>query len=349
MNENVYYVYGYIRLDYNNYFYIGKGKKNRCYQMQNRSKHFENIIKNIPCAIEIIESNLSEQDAYLKEAEIIENLVFNEGYSIYMSGFEQNKCQHLVNRYWGGLGGSGGVSKPASVIEAVKKSRTGKNGSLNGMSKKIVLLNNLEIFDSIRLAEIKYNISGIVRCCKKINKYCGIYENGEKMVWRYYTDYLTMSIEEIELALNNAKIGRSKNNNSFYGKNHSEETKTKLRELNIGKKQSTETKSKYNRKGEKNSMYGKKGITNPNYGKPKSSECKLKLSKSNGTKIKCIELNIIFNSLNEAEKEMFNLYNLKINRKTIVNRMKEYSNKKWCGEIVIDGKMQQLHWEYVNL
>ena len=45
--ENIFYVYGYIRLDTNTYFYIGKGKNNRCKRLDNRKQHFMNIF-NIP-------------------------------------------------------------------------------------------------------------------------------------------------------------------------------------------------------------------------------------------------------------------------------------------------------------
>ena len=41
---NDFYVYGYIRLDTNTYFYIGKGHSNRWLRLDNRKKHFLNIL-----------------------------------------------------------------------------------------------------------------------------------------------------------------------------------------------------------------------------------------------------------------------------------------------------------------
>ena len=43
MEEKIYYVYAYIRLDTNTFFYIGKGKDNRYLRLDNRKEHFMNI------------------------------------------------------------------------------------------------------------------------------------------------------------------------------------------------------------------------------------------------------------------------------------------------------------------
>ena len=50
MEERKYYVYGYIRLDTNTYFYIGKGCKNRLYRLEDRNKHFLNIVNKVQCS-----------------------------------------------------------------------------------------------------------------------------------------------------------------------------------------------------------------------------------------------------------------------------------------------------------
>lgn len=99
---NDYYVYGYIRLDNNTYFYIGKGRNKRYMNRSNRSEEFNYIVKNIPYTIQIIANYLSEDDAYNIEEMIIKDLVFNKGYSISIYGFRKNDICHLVNRSWGG-------------------------------------------------------------------------------------------------------------------------------------------------------------------------------------------------------------------------------------------------------
>lgn len=109
MDENkIYYIYAYIRLDTNTYFYIGKGKNNRWKRSDNRSKYFLNILNSTDCVVEILYDNLTESDAFLKEMEIIEDLVLNEGYSIYIPEFyEKDNEKQLVNKTWGGEGTTG--------------------------------------------------------------------------------------------------------------------------------------------------------------------------------------------------------------------------------------------------
>ena len=106
--EKEYYVYAYVRLDTNTFFYIGKGKNNRYIRLDNRKQHFMNIFNSVDCAVEILYDNLTEKDSFKLEIETIEDLVFNEGYSIDIPNFcEKNEICNLVNCTWGGEGTSG--------------------------------------------------------------------------------------------------------------------------------------------------------------------------------------------------------------------------------------------------
>ena len=105
--------------------------------------------------------------------------------------------------------------------------------------------------------------------------------------------------------------------NPFYGKQHTEETKEKLREINTGKTHSEETKRKISKNhrdvsGENNPNYGLHE-EHPFYGKQHSEETKEKLSKArigkyckgenpNAKKIICLETMEIFNSIMEASE-----------------------------------------------
>lgn len=126
MEENRYYVYGYIRLDINSYFYIGKGSGRRCFDIWNRSGYFLNILDKVPCVVEILYDNLTEDEAFYYEEKTIEDLVFNEGYSISIKNIKRNNEQHLANRCWGGGTNNGYHHTPESK-EKLSKAHTGKH------------------------------------------------------------------------------------------------------------------------------------------------------------------------------------------------------------------------------
>ena len=130
--ERRYYVYGYIRLDTNTYFYIGKGTGIRYKRIDLRSKHFKNILNTTECAVEIIEDNLTEEEALELEQTLIESLVFEEGYSIEFDHYtDKNEgFNHLVNNTFGGEGISG-----YKHTDATKKKCT-HYGESNGMYGK---------------------------------------------------------------------------------------------------------------------------------------------------------------------------------------------------------------------
>ena len=104
-----YYVYIYWRLDINEPFYIGKGTGYRWKRLNRDNNHFNNIVKKYPIAVEIVKDNLTEEQALGIECFLINQLVFEEGYSIDIQNnrSKNRKTQHLVNCTWGGEGTSG--------------------------------------------------------------------------------------------------------------------------------------------------------------------------------------------------------------------------------------------------
>lgn len=73
MNDiNNFYVYRHIRLDTTTPFYVGKGKGNRAFlKERKRSKYWNNIVNKYGYKIEIIEKDLTEEQAFAKEIEFI--------------------------------------------------------------------------------------------------------------------------------------------------------------------------------------------------------------------------------------------------------------------------------------
>ena len=83
----------------------------------------------------------------------------------------------------------------------------GKHGSECSNSKKVICLNSLEIFDSaVDGAKNKdCNNSKLSMCCRGERLSCGE-ENGIRLVWMYFDDYVLLSREEID---NKIKLANS--------------------------------------------------------------------------------------------------------------------------------------------
>ena len=78
-------------------------------------------------------------------------------------------------------------------------------------------------------------------------------------------------------------------NNPMYGKNHSKETKEKISKANKGKIVSKETREK---------------LSKSSRGRTHSEETKRKISKANEIPIYCVELDRVFNSCKECAEEL---------------------------------------------
>ena len=127
--------------------------------------------------------------------------------------------------------------------------------------------------------------------------------------------------------------------NSFYGKEHTEETKNRLSSIRIEKGLA---------KGKNNPNYGKRGNLSPIKGRRHSEEELNKMRKNSPlrTSVRCIELDRVFLSLTQVEKEMKRDYGIKIARKQLAKRLHGEIKTDWYGEIEINGELVKLHWEY---
>lgn len=68
---NKFYTYIHIRLDTNTVFYVGKGFGNRAYEKRGRNPYWHRIVDNYGYRVEIVFYNLTEQEAFDKEIELI--------------------------------------------------------------------------------------------------------------------------------------------------------------------------------------------------------------------------------------------------------------------------------------
>lgn len=136
--DNDYYVYIYWRLDTNEPFYVGKGRDDRWKILRRKyNKHFMNIINKHSVVVIIEKDNLTENEAFYWEEKIIEELVFEYGFSIDIPNNKSlDKHFHLVNQTWGGEGCSGKNSYANKTEEEMKivkeKMRKAKIGLYNG-------------------------------------------------------------------------------------------------------------------------------------------------------------------------------------------------------------------------
>lgn len=95
---------------------------------------------------------------------------------------------------------------------AKKKNRDSHLGKVvENVCSKVICLNTLEVFYSINEAQRKYGGSSISACCRHIRKSSGKLEDGTRLAWMYYDEYLQCvdnnELDVIEKILNDA-IGK---------------------------------------------------------------------------------------------------------------------------------------------
>ncbi len=107
---NSYYVYEHIRNDNGNSFYVGKGHGDRAWIKHRNEKH-DKIANEYGMSVRIIYNNLTEEEAFEKENEVITRYI-NSGYGIDIKGLEgDDEEKFLTNQTFGGAG-SVGISNP---------------------------------------------------------------------------------------------------------------------------------------------------------------------------------------------------------------------------------------------
>jgi len=70
----MFYVYEHIRNDTNAIFYVGKGKKERAYRVNDRNEYWKNIVNKTGYTVRFVIKDVDEELAYLAEEERIDQL-----------------------------------------------------------------------------------------------------------------------------------------------------------------------------------------------------------------------------------------------------------------------------------
>ena len=210
MEDRSFYVYAHYRLDTMEPFYIGKGKGNRK-DIISRNHMHDRISKKHGHAVVILYDNLTEEESFFYEREVIEDLVFNEGYEISCKncGEFTGKFSYLTNFTFGGEGVSGS-NRFEDLEERQKISEMQKNvwknperrkkqsekilSEKNGKARSVYCDTLNILFSCIKLAEkycknvLNIKICSISSVCNGKLKSTGRLVDGTELTWKHVED-----------------------------------------------------------------------------------------------------------------------------------------------------------------
>ena len=234
-NENrEFYVYEHIRLDNMTCFYVGKGKGDRI-DVLTRNKHHDNVSDKYGHVAVIIKDNLTEEEAFELERDIIEYYVFTLGYGIDIKGYRNiENNEFLTNMTFGGEGVSG-IKRSEEHKKKISEANRGRKRS-EETRKKISEGNK----GKKQSEEAKRKISKVNKGRKrseeakrKISELIKGKHHSEEVRKKMSESHKRIQFsEETKLKMSESNKGK---NNPMYGKHHSEETKLKMSESHKGK------------------------------------------------------------------------------------------------------------------
>lgn len=113
--DNIYYVYAHVNIKTNEIFYIGKGKGGRLFSKNRRSDRWVNYVNKYGYKAVLLEQNITEEEAFLKEVFYIKNI-----------GRADKKEGLLINMSDGGSGGNNNLGRVLSDEWKIKIGLAGK-------------------------------------------------------------------------------------------------------------------------------------------------------------------------------------------------------------------------------
>lgn len=131
---NKFYIYLHINKTNGNVFYVGKGCKNRAYQARSRNSHWKNVVNKYGYEVCIVEDNLTNEEACLKEIRLI-------------SFYGLNNLTNMT------IGGDGCHGFKDEVRQRISNSLKGKVQSKESREKRSISLK--KTWQSQELRELK--------------------------------------------------------------------------------------------------------------------------------------------------------------------------------------------------
>ena len=149
-----YYVYEWIRLDTNEPFYVGKGCGDRWRELtRGNNNHFNNIVKSIPTAVNILHDNLDEQTAFGLEVWYIREYRDIIGYNL-VNILDGGEGHGLCGEANGMYGKKHSEETKKKIGEKSKERTQGKNNPMygknwkDGKTEEEILMHNKKISQS---------------------------------------------------------------------------------------------------------------------------------------------------------------------------------------------------------
>lgn len=134
--SNKYYVYEWIRLDTNEPFYVGKGCDDRWKDLtRGNNNHFNNIVKSVPCVVNILHDNLDEETAFGLEVWYIREYRDIIGYEL-VNILDGGEGHGLCGSANGMYGKKHSIETKNKIGKKSKERSQGKNNPMYGKNWK---------------------------------------------------------------------------------------------------------------------------------------------------------------------------------------------------------------------
>ena len=164
----------------------------------NGEKLSDEHIKNISKALKGVKKS-EEHKRKISEARIKKGVAKGSNNPRFGKPVSEETRERIRQANIGQIPVNKGIKTPQEIINKRRNARTYATGSSHKGAKKVVCLNTLEIFSTLKEASEFANTStpNLIRSCKSSQAYAGKHPvTNEKLKWKYYENY-ELESEEI--------------------------------------------------------------------------------------------------------------------------------------------------------